>query len=267
MKLPQDNLNYPIKILVGESSGSCFLIRHQNDIFLVTAKHVLFRKTENLAAQVLISNDAQIVCYPKTPTGVAENPRLYSLNLLALVESGDLKVHTTKDLVVIKIGSVVVTEVGTTLNIVDHITVTQDSAGDLIWYDMVNSRRLVDVEVTNTVFVLGYPISLSTPEMQQIDYDAPLARKGIVAGKNIRNQTVILDCPVYGGNSGGLVLEINNNSIHLIGVVVQFIPFVEQWRNTRFPELQNTSQQNSGYSVALPVDNIFDLIEHIEEDN
>jgi hypothetical protein len=116
---------------------------------------------------------------------------------------------------------------------------------------------------------LGYPVSLSTSEMQQINYDVPLARKGIVAGKNNKNQSIILDCPVYGGNSGGLVLEINetglgSGNIHLIGVVVQFVPFVEQWRNTRFPELQNTSLQNSGYSVALPVDNIYDLINRIE---
>lgn len=148
------------------------------------------------------------------------------------------------------------------------VSLIQDSAGVLVHYDMAGSRRFENVEVTNDVFVLGYPASLSTIEMQQINYDVPLARKGIVAGKNINNQSIILDCPVYGGNSGGLVLEINKvgsiTHIHLIGIVVQFVPFVEQWRNTRFPELQNTNLQNSGYSVAIPVDNIYDLINQIQ---
>ena len=267
MKLPQDNLNYPIRIQVANSSGSGFLIKHENDVYLVTAKHVLFSRNINEAERVLISNNARIICYPRTPAGIAEIPRIYNLNIQDLLNSGDLKAHVSKDLVVIKIGSLSVNGENTTLNLVNHVTVVQESGGGLVWYDMVNSRRLAEVEVTNTVFVLGYPISLSTPEMQQIDYDVPLARKGIVAGKNTRNQTVILDCPVYGGNSGGLVLEINNNIIHLIGVLVQFIPFVEQWENKRFPELKNTNLQNSGYSVALPVDNIFDLVNRIEEEN
>jgi hypothetical protein len=63
-------------------------------------------------------------------------------------------------------------------------------------------------------------------------------------------------------------LEVNQTllgivNFHLIGVVVQFVPFVDQWQNIRTPGLINTSFQNSGYSVALPVDFIFDLIQEI----
>ena len=257
-----------MRIVVGESSGSGFLIKHDSDIFFVTAKHVLYRNDSVTTNQVLISEQAQIVCYPRLDEAIAVTPRIYTLQISTLFQSGDLKVHQTKDLVVIKIGSVTGEEGGFALNLSQGISETQQSLGGLIWYDMVGSRRFADVEITNDVFVLGYPISLSTPEMRQIDYDAPLARKGIVAGKNNQTQTIILDCPVYGGNSGGLVLEVNQigpvTHLHLIGVVVQFVPFVEQWRNTRFPELQNTSLQNSGYSVALPVDNIYDLISQIE---
>ncbi|MEK7075363.1 MAG: hypothetical protein AAB948_01005 [Patescibacteria group bacterium] len=57
---------------------------------------------------------------------------------------------------------------------------------------------------------------------------------------------------------------IGSGNIHLIGVVVQFVPFLDQWRNVKFPQLYNTNLQNSGYSVALPVDYIFDLIGEIE---
>lgn len=267
MKLPSNNLNYPIRINVGVSSGSGFLIKHDSDVYLVTAKHVLFKGEPNTNTSTLIANEARLTCYPRIETGVATIPRIYRLDLEALTLSGDLKVHTLKDLVVVKIGSIVVVDDNQQLIFLGSVTVVQESAGGLVHYDISTSRRFADVDITNEVFVLGYPISLSTPEMGHIDYNAPLARKGIVAGKNNQTQTIVLDCPVYGGNSGGLVLEINDANIHLIGIVVQFVPFVEQWQNTRFPVLQNTSFQNSGYSVALPVDNIFDLIERIEEDN
>lgn len=252
-----------MRINVGESSGSGFLIKHGTDVYVVTAKHVLFKN--NTAS--LIANEARIICYPLIENRVATTPRIYRLDLEVLTSTGDLKVHATRDLVVIKIGSISVVDGNQSLNFLSSVTVIQQSAGGLVHYDMIASRRFADVEVTNEVFVLGYPISLSTPQMRQIDYDAPLVRKGIVAGKNNQTQNIILDCPVYGGNSGGLVLEINEQSIHLIGIVVQFIPFVEQWTNTRFPELQNTNLQNSGYSVAIPVDYIYELISDIEADN
>lgn len=137
----------------------------------------------------------------------------------------------------------------------------------IVHYNMLNARNFKETEITNEVFVLGYPVSLSSPEMKQIDYDSPLVRKGIIAGKNYENNTIILDCPVYGGNSGGLVLEIDaeNDIIHLIGVVVQYIPFIDVWRNVKFSELYNSNYQNSGYSIALPVDNIFDLIKELNK--
>lgn len=271
MKLPSDNLNYPVRILAGDSSGSGFLIKHEQDIYVVTAKHVVYRPNSTTNNFDLIAEEAQIVLYPRTDVGIANTPRIYRLDLSAMSQSGDLRAHISKDLVIVKIGSLQVVEDRSTLSLLPSITVTQESLGGLIHYDIAGSRRFADVEVTNDVFVLGYPISLSTTEMQQINYDEPLVRKGIVAGKNSTNKTIILDCPVYGGNSGGLVLEINQvdykTLIHLIGVVVQFVPFVEQWRNTRFPELQNTSLQNSGYSVALPVDYIYDLINPNEAEN
>jgi len=271
MKLPSDNLNYPVRILVGDSSGSGFLIKHEQDVYVVTAKHVIYRPNPTTNNLDLIAEEARIVCHLLTDSGIAGTPRIYSLDFSAMSLSGDLKAHASKDVVVVRIGSIQVVDNISRLNLLSSITVVQESVGGLVHYDMAASRRFADVEVTNDVFVLGYPISISKTEMQQINYDEPLVRKGIVAGKNVNNQSIILDCPVYGGNSGGLVLEMNQvgleTRIHLIGVVVQFVPFFEEWKNTRFPELQNTSVQNSGYSVALPVDNIYDLINRIEEEN
>ncbi|TAK58600.1 serine protease [Patescibacteria group bacterium] len=267
MKLPTDNLSYPVKLLVGGSSGSGFIIRHGNQLYLVTAKHVLYQQDQVTKAFNLLDKKMKMIAYPVVSGKVSTKPQMFELNIEALSDSNDLKAHASGDIVVIKLAEVR-SEDGN-IDFLETIQIIQKSEGMIVHYDMTGSRRFDDVVITNDIFILGYPVSLSTPEMNQIDYDSPLVRKGIIAGKNNINKSLILDCPVYGGNSGGLVLEMNatglgNGDIHLIGVVVQFVPFVDQWRNVRFPELYNTNLQNSGYSVALPVDYIYDLIGEIQ---
>ncbi len=269
MKLPPDNLSYPVRLVIGNSSGSGFTISHNNQLYLVTAKHVVFQQNQTTKTFDLLDKKMRMLVYPIISGKVSNKVRIFEFDLDSLTASGDLKKHETADIVVFKLAEL--KKVGEIVNVdfPDSIKTVQESEGLMVHYGMEGSRRFDEVEITNDIFVLGYPASLSTQEMNQIDYDFPLIRKGIVAGKNHLNKSLILDCPVYGGNSGGLVLEMNqtglgNGSIHLIGVVVQFVPFVDQWRNVRFPELYNTNLQNSGYSVALPVDYIFDLIGEIE---
>lgn len=270
MKLPANNLNYPVRITIGNSSGSGFFIKHTDKIYLVTAKHVLFQQDSVTKNFTLFDKKLKVICYPLLATGVALSPRVYELNLEMLSLSGDLKSHPSADIVVIKLAAISdVMGSEHVLNMLEAITIIQNSDGSLVSCDMDNARRFDAVEVTNDIFVLGYPSSLSPVGMNQIDSNSSLVRKGIVAGKNNINKSLILDCPVYGGNSGGLVLEVNQvdstqTRFHLIGIVVQFVPFVDQWRNVNFPDLFNSSLQNSGYSVALPVDYIYDLIEEIE---
>jgi hypothetical protein len=267
MKLPIDNLSYPIKIQIGDSSGSGFLVKHENNIYLVTARHVVYRQDLKAGEFVLRDEKLKITCYAFLDAEVQNIPRIYEANLLVLKSNGNIKFNSSVDLVILKIGSIDEKTSGKIANLkfVDGLKTLQDSYGSLVHYDLSASRKFEMVEITNEVFVLGYPSSLSTSDMKQLDYDAPLARKGIIGGKNQKNRTIILDCPVYGGNSGGLVLEMNDDEkkIHLIGVVVEFVPFVDQWQNVRMPGLLNTNLHNSGYSIALPVDYIYALIQEI----
>ena len=258
MKLPLNNLNYPVKILIGKSSGSGFLIGYEKKIYLVTAKHVIYQQDNATKNSVPFGDKIKITCHTFVESGPKHKPIIYEIELEKILSDNNLKFHSTADIVIIKLGF---SDEKNILNYVNGISKIQDAKGAVIHYPMDGSRKFNELEITNDVFVLGYPVSLSTPEMKQINYDSPLVRKGIIAGKNYENKTVILDCPVYGGNSGGMVLEINleKSLIHLIGVVVQFIPFIDQWNNVRFPELYNSNFQNSGYSVALPVDYIYDL--------
>jgi len=269
MKLPINNLSYPVRLLIGGYSGSGFIIGHNNQLYLVTAKHVIYQQDQKTNESNLISKSLKIIVYPIISGKVSDKARIFELALESLSASNDVKSHHEADIVVIKLANTRNEDGKLYVDFLNDVKTIQASTGSIVNYDMSGSRRFNEVEITNDIFILGYPSSLSTIEMNQIDYDSPLVRKGIVAGKNVKNKSLILDCPVYGGNSGGLVLEMNETglgtgNIHLVGVVVQFVPFVDTWQNIRFPELHNTSLQNSGYSVALPVDYIFDLIEKIE---
>jgi hypothetical protein len=109
--------------------------------------------------------------------------------------------------------------------------------------------------------VFGYPSSLGLQNLAQIDYTRPLLRKGIVAGTNSAKRSLILDCPVYFGNSGGPVLEIDrqafSTNLKLIGVVIEYIPF-DQHAGSQTVGLQFLT--NSGYSVAAPMDFVLELL-------
>src|SRR5436190_19064223 len=71
---------------------------------------------------------------------------------------------------------------------------------------METVKHFDEVLTGNDVFVFGYPTSLglkSDPTRPpQFDPSLPPLRKGIVAGKNPRLHTLILDSPIYFGNSG-----------------------------------------------------------------
>ena len=89
-------------------------------------------------------------------------------------------------------------------------------------------QKLEDVLTGNDVYVLGYPSSIGIQQAPQIDYSAPLLRKGIVAGINRSSGTIVLDCLVFQGNSGGPVLQVTHQGFithfTVIGVVSQYVP-------------------------------------------
>ena len=84
-----------------------------------------------------------------------------------------------------------------------------------------------------------------------------------------KTKTIILDCPVYGGNSGGPVIQLfrSNNGVDeykIIGVVSHYIPYVQEWVNSR-DKLIHKEYLNSGYSVITSFDPVLELIQEIED--
>lgn len=257
-QLPDDNLSYPVLVEISDSSGSGFYFRTGKKLFLVTALHVIFKKDETLRGPMI-----KLISYDKN--FVLTEPLEFEINL----ETAIIKKDSLKDIVLIELGAITNTDdANFTTELNEYVQRLSGNPQDNIVVVPENHlKRFNDVLVSNDVFILGYPNSLGIPEQAQIEYKKPLLRKGIVAGINTTKRTIILDCPVYYGNSGGLAIEVELinptpdtliSKFNVIGIVSQYIPFVELLESKQHGYV-NTNFENSGYSIVVPVDSIFEL--------
>jgi Trypsin-like peptidase domain len=256
--LPDDNLAYPVLVAIpGVEEASGFYLNTPTSTYLVTAKHVLFSENGQLRGPIMT-----LVSYPKDPKQSGVNR--FSVNLAALNDAGEIKVHLTADVVVVRVAKVV-------SNTADPSRVMLQSLGGVSALEVANSgilgvatdavKRYDDVLIGNDVLLFGYPTSLGISGSPQLDPLRPLLRKGIIAGLKPDSKSIILDCPVYYGNSGGPVVEVDRDfsktTFKVIGVVSQFVPFDQNLINhTPLPNLSN-----SGYSVVTPMDYVLELVQ------
>jgi len=242
-------------LIEGESgSGSGFYLRKNNALFLVTANHVLYNKRGMLRHGVII-----VTSYNNEDDQQTNKIRID----LSLVEP---MLRDYIDVALIKIGNIPEEDESELFNI--HVAEGISSIGvpaKLFVPPASIITKLKDVMVSNDVFILGYPSSLGSSEKSQIQKDRPLLRKGSVAGINRHNSTIILDCPAYFGNSGGMAIELEDVEVgkgvyKVIGVVSEYIPFEEHMHSVELG-YTNINSENSGYSVVIPMDTILELID------
>jgi hypothetical protein len=110
------------------------------------------------------------------------------------------------------------------------------------------------------IFMMGYPTSLAEKE-DALDRGYPLLRSGIVAGKPPSNK-IIIDCPTYPGNSGGLVLRAEDR--HSVGVAIRNIGFVEKLYSSVDRQEVSQRRHNSGYTVVEPMDRVIETINELK---
>jgi hypothetical protein len=262
--IPDDNLSYPVRInLANGSSGSGFYLRVDNRLYFVTARHVLFEKKKDSEEFSLMSNKAKLISYPKDLK--IKDPIVASLDIEDSRKKGLVKFGIDTDIAVVKIGDVepVINTKNFSIKPLSSFKFENISISPIIWVHKDLFKRYEDVMISNEIIISGYPSSLGRGD--QIDPLKPLLRKGIVAGKNDKKKTIIADCPVYYGNSGGLVVEIEHmenglRKMHCIGVVSEFVPFDEKLLSLQHRTI-SISVENSGYSVVLPIDTILSLID------
>lgn len=247
------------------SSGSGFFYSDSLYLYFVTASHVFappqINPLTNRAEYNLIDSLVTLSFYSRNPE--VEERKMIRLNLRQLYFKKELLFNTESDIAVVRIGNLsnegyahvdyrkFVDRIG------QNATVHQFVTADVTAYPKVG--------ITNDVFIFGYPKSLGLRNSPQYDFSKPLIRKGIVAGRNKNQKSIIIDCPSYGGNSGGPVVQVNIETmkIELIGLVTEFIPYEEKWVNQNF-KIENIEWSNSGYSVGMSFDWVQDLITLIQ---
>lgn len=280
--IPDDNLAYPVQVTLSDCGsgissieGSGFFLNTGSAVYLVTARHVLFNETRPAQGNQPRSPQcglAALLSYSKNPK--ERIPNRFELNLRTLWRAGNVKPHATHDVAVIKIGvdgppagppkgTARKAAPGGMLSLEPGVVVSSRAPSGILTADLDAIARMGSVLVANDIYVMGYPASIGIRRLPQIEYDVPLVRKGIVSAINRGKRTIILDCFVANGNSGGPVLEVTHegfrNHFTIIGVVTQIIPAVETWVNRPFG-YSNEQIHNSGYAVAEPMDFVLQLV-------
>ena len=250
--IPDNNLGYPVLITSSGSAGSAFYLLTPQKGFLVTAAHVLFDRATRQPQRGVTATS-----YSPDPEDAS--PNTLTIDLAGLQSDGHVGVDFAHDVAVLHISTILRDGTGLRAEFIAGVTEQVSTAKGIVAVAPERVKLFKDVLIANNVIVFGYPISLALQPIPQLDYARPLLRKGIVAGKNLAKQTIILDCPVYPGNSGGPVLELAGpggmGQLHVIGIITEYVPAAIGGIAPQFPGVVN-----SGYSIAAPMDFVMALV-------
>lgn len=264
--LPDDNLYYSVLLSLdeGKSYGSGFRLKYKDYNYLVTARHVLFNENYELRAKNLI-----MTCQNANDT---DKPVIFGIDL----EEAFCKYDKVNDAAIIRLGKfkklydketplkkdTATHKRPTVLTLESYLSeISMPINPRLVSLDKEATRGINEIRIGNDVFLMGYPTSLGMKRNEDFDSSKPLLRKGIIAGVHKNNNTFIIDCPTYFGNSGGPIVEYGEDDYYrIIGIVSKYIPFVTKWYSSR-EHITNTELTNSGYTVCVPIQAIFDLID------
>jgi Trypsin-like peptidase domain len=257
--LPEDNLAYPVQVLVEGGGGSGFFVRRDRGLFFVTARHVL---VDPMTGQ-LWSREATLRALSKDVKETAVT--VIHLNTGQLQDERQIRTDAVRDVAVVRLGTLTSEGMNTTPGVV----VTDRSKGGIIVAPFDYLTRYAEVDISSQIFMLGYP-SVGVLGAAQIDRTRPLVRSGIVAGVNPALKTIIIDAPVNHGNSGGPVVQLSRtNRLRIIGIATQFVPVPEDVLPLNAGNTADSSGSssrtllalgNSGYGVVASADAIIDLI-------
>ena len=239
MTLGIDNFTYAtfLSLDYGKSSGSGFSLRYRDCEYIVTAKHVLINENGDIRENTLLVTSQNYI-------GELDDARTIEIELDAI----NVIFSETEDIAVISLGNN------------EHYNIQQEG-NNIVQVTVDDISKLEDIQISNDVLLVGFPTSLYMEGAKFFDINRPLLRKGIIAGINEKDNTFIIDCPAYYGNSGGPVLDsTDKNDLKIIGLVSRYIPFVTEWRNNREQSFSRQEFSNSGYAVCIPLDNIFELL-------
>lgn len=234
MSLGLNDFSYLCFISIGSTNGTGLLYQTAEVLYLITAKHVLFRSDNSL-----ISDSVVITC--KNIDETIETATIYEVDNLNQLE-------TTRcaglDIVAVNLAP---NENIIVRNQKERPIVKQE---DIITYD--------DTGIFNEIYLAGFPTSLKV-DIEDYDLTKANFRKGIITSK-YQNEFIV-DCSAYYGMSGGAVFSVdNNNNVFIIGIISKLVPLLVEWYNNRERSITNTDFENSGYSICVRIDKIIELL-------
>ena len=259
-------LNYSaVLIEIGSYSGTGFLLRSTNDyVYLVTAKHVLYNLQTTNTTPPLWDGNLKLTTY----LWESKAPDVFTINLAVLNAMHEVRYDPNHDIAVVRL-----TPEPATNNYIYYwprpiLSLSQTTNGVMVVVLIPQTKKYDQVVSGTDVYLYGYPRSLYFPQHEQFDPNLPLMRKGTIAGKNPKRGTIILDCPVYHGNSGGPVVaketvNVTTTTYSVIGIATEFVPSFE---SLEIRQVGNTNSLalnyplNSGYSIVEPIDPILKLL-------
>jgi Trypsin-like peptidase domain len=255
--IPADNLAYPVLVeLPGVDTGSGFYLNTATSIYLVTAKHVLFNEKGELLGPTMT-----LLSYARNPNDTGVN--LVSADIKSLFSEGAVIPSASEDVAVVRVATFATPDpmekqlVHAASRFSPGVVALEMAKTGFVTTPVNNVKKYADVFVGNEIVVYGYPDSIGLKQLPQLDPSRPLLRQGTVAGLNPATKSIVIDCPVYPGNSGGPVVEIDRiafqTEFKLIGVVIQYVPFAKGTVN--FYTLDN-----SGYAIVAPMDGVLALV-------
>lgn len=242
MSINTNNFSFAtfISINNGDYFGSGFRIVTDKYEYIITAKHVIFNQDKLLSEIWVKSRNYYGETYDAFDIKIdltEDNVRTFGNSDIAIIilhQKFGLHIHT--------------------------------KGHDISFAELGDLKNFDEVKISENIFLIGFPSSLVTKD-DFYENDRPLLRYGIVAGKNINNNTFIIDSIAYYGVSGGPIVSIDaNKKISIIGIVSRYIPFITEWKNKYELSLIRQDFYNSGYAVCERLDEIINFIEIYEND-
>jgi len=240
MSLTTENFSYSTFLSsmdYGVSTGSGFRLNNGDDEYLITAKHVIFDSDNKLRCETFLTTSQNYIGEPDDARTL-----IVDLTKSNIIESGN------DDIICIEL----------VLNNNYEVQLEGRNIITAKTEDLLTSDK---IKISSNVIQVGFPTSLYLEGFEFFDINRPLLRKGIVAGIHSKENTFIIDCPAFYGNSGGPVIQsTENDEYKIIGIVSRYIPFVMEWRNRHERQFTREEFYNSGYAVCVPLDSIIESI-------
>lgn len=259
----RDPRTIPALIDLGNSMGSGCFLHVSNSVYLVTAKHVLFVQPNGTNAPALRSSIATVKSFSGSGT-TNVSARLLSISLQQLLSAGEIRFSTNRDLALVRVEACPSTNLGPVLFLPGVSFLSPQTGLDVLLSGPAMLCPANEIDIGADVIMFGYPTVLTSQIRDSFDPSEPLLRKGIVAGINLEKRTIIIDCPAYFGNSGGPVVQLEGlptglRRFRIIGLVVRFVPFVEEWENKTMG-YSHVIASNSGYTVVEPIETVLEMV-------